>query len=313
MLPGPVFVTRGRGLTGVPLEDYGPAPAARGISAWINSPALSLKELHGKVVLVDFWTYSCINCLRTLPYLKKWDALYRNRGLVIVGVHTPEFAFEHDLGNVREAVRRLKLRYPVALDNDYGTWKAYGNNYWPAHYLIDQAGRVREIHIGEGDYDRTERSIRLLLKAGGSARLPRDSPDPDRMPHELRTPETYLGYLRIGNYTGSPIRTDRPAKYTFPQGQAGDTFAYSGTWTVEGERIVAGRNARLRLNFLARNVYLVLAGHGAVSVMLDGEEREPVRVSGDRLYRLVLRDKSRDGLLDLAFSPGIAAYAFTFG
>ena len=131
------------------------------------------------MVLVDFWTYSCINCLRTLPYLKKWDALYRKRGLVIVGVHTPEFAFEHDLGNVREAVRRLKLRYPVALDNDYGTWKAYGNNYWPAHYLIDQAGRVREIHIGEGDYDRTERSIRLLLegrrKRSAPTRLPRSA------------------------------------------------------------------------------------------------------------------------------------------
>jgi cytochrome c biogenesis protein CcdA/thiol-disulfide isomerase/thioredoxin len=309
----PVFVSRGRRLAGVPLEDYGPAPDTRAISAWINSPALKLKDLHGKVVLVDFWTYSCINCLRTLPYLKKWDALYRERGLVILGIHTPEFAFEHDLHNVRDAVRRLKVRYPVALDNDYGTWKAYGNNYWPAHYLIDQAGRVREIHIGEGDYDRTERNIRQLLKAGDGARLPRDVPDPDRTPHELRTPETYLGYLRIGNYTGSPIRTDRPAKYTFPPGQSGDTFAYSGTWRVEGERIVAGRDARLRLRFLARNVYLVLAGHGTVRITLDGAARNPVRVSGDRLYALVSQGKSRDGLLDLAFSPGIAAYAFTFG
>jgi cytochrome c biogenesis protein CcdA/thiol-disulfide isomerase/thioredoxin len=311
---GPSFlVPRGRRLVGVPLEDYGPAPDARGISAWINSSPLNLKDLHGKVVLVDFWTYSCINCLRTLPYLRKWDAIYRERGLVILGIHTPEFAFEHDLGNVRAAVRRLKVRYPVALDNDYGTWKAYGNNYWPAHYLIDQAGRVREIHIGEGDYDRTERNIRLLLQAGDSTQLPRDVPDPDRTPRELRTPETYLGYLRIGNYTGSPIRTDRPSKYTFPPGQPGDTFAYSGTWRVEGERIVAGRDARLRLHFIARNVYLVLAGHGTVRVTLDSAERKPIRVSGDRLYTLVSQGNSRDGLLDLAFSPGIAAYAFTFG
>jgi len=309
----PVFAPGGQRLADVPLEDHGRAPDVRAISAWINSPELSLKDLHGKVVLVDFWTYSCINCLRTLPYLEKWDRLYRKRGLVILGVHTPEFAFEHDLGNVRDAVRRLNVRYPVALDNDYGTWEAYGNNYWPAHYLIDQAGRVREIHIGEGDYDRTERNIRLLLEAGDSRDLPRDVPDPDRTPRELRTPETYLGYLRIGNYTGSPLRTNRPARYTFPPGQAGDTFAYSGMWTVERERIVAGQNASLRLHFLARNVYLVLAGRGKVTVTLDGTKRRTVQVSGDRLYTLLSQRQSRDGLLELAFSPGVAAYAFTFG
>jgi len=313
----PVFVARGERLASrlddVPLQDYGAAPDVREISAWINSPPLGLRDLRGRVVLLDFWTYSCINCLRTLPYLKKWDERYRSKGFVIVGVHTPEFAFEHDLGNVRAAVKRLGVRYPVALDNDYGTWQAYGNNYWPAHYLIDQAGRVRELHIGEGGYDETEHNIRLLLRAGKSGPLPRDVRDPDRTPRSLRTPESYLGYLRIGNYAGSVLRTDAPAKYTFPARLAGDTYAYAGTWTVEGERIVAGPNARLRLRYLARNVYLVLAGHGTVRLRVDGKMRGTVHVDGDRLYTLVSGTTTRDGLLELRFSPGLSAYAFTFG
>jgi thiol-disulfide isomerase/thioredoxin len=309
----PVFVAGGQGLAKVSLEDYGAAPNLRGISAWINSAQLDLEDLRGKVVLLDFWTYSCINCLRTLPYLEKWDARYRTRGLVILGIHTPEFAFEHDLGNVRAAVRRLGVRYPVALDNEYGTWEAYSNHAWPAHYLIDQTGRVREIHVGEGDYDRTERNIRLLLAAGHSGSLPRDLPDPDRTPRELRTPETYLGYLRIGNYTGSPLQPDRQATYKLPPDQPGDTFAYAGTWTVEGERIVAGRNARLRIRFLARDAHIVLAGRGTVRVTLNGVRQEPLRVSSDRLYTVASQGASRAGLLELAFSPGVAAYAFTFG
>jgi cytochrome c biogenesis protein CcdA/thiol-disulfide isomerase/thioredoxin len=313
----PVFVARRERLASrldeVPLQDYGAAPDLSKISGWINGPPLGLHELRGKVVLLDFWTYSCINCLRTLPYLKKWDERYRSKGLVILGVHTPEFAFEHDFGNVRAAVKRLGVRYPVALDNDYGTWKAYGNNYWPAHYLIDQAGRVRELHIGEGDYDETEHNIRLLLRAGQSGRLPRNVRDPDRTPRQLRTPESYLGYLRIGNYEGSALRTDTPAKYTFPATLAGDTYAYAGTWTVEGERIVAGPNARLRLRYLARDVYLVLAGHGTVQVLLDGKPHGTVQVEGDRLYTLVSGKTTRDSLLELRFSPGLSAYAFTFG
>src|SRR5438094_5584226 len=210
----PAFVAHGQQLASqpgkVPLKDYGAAPDVHDVSAWINSRPLSLPKLRGKVVLVDFWTYSCINCLRTLPYLKAWDARYRSKGLVILGVHTPEFAFEHDLGNVRAAVKRLGVRYPVALDNDYGTWNAFGNNYWPADYLVDQSGHVRDVHIGEGGYSQTDRDIRLLL-AAGTKRLPKDMPEPDRTPTELRTPETYLGYSRIGNYDGSPLKTDRPA------------------------------------------------------------------------------------------------------
>ncbi|TML94321.1 MAG: cytochrome c biogenesis protein DipZ [Actinobacteria bacterium] len=312
----PVFVAHGTQLASrlgkVPLKDYGAAPDVHNISAWINSRPLSLHALRGKVVLVDFWTYSCINCLRTLPYLKSWDERYRSKGLVILGVHTPEFAFEHDLGNVRAAVKRLGVRYPVALDNDYGTWNAFGNNYWPADYLVDQSGHVRDVHIGEGGYSQTDRDIRLLL-AAGAKRLPADLPEPDRTPIELRTPETYLGYDRIANYAGSPLRTDRAANYTFPSALAQDAFAYAGTWTVAGERIVAGRNARLRLHFQARSVHLVLGGHGTVGVTVDGRRTGKMQIDADRLYTLVSSDRTRKGLLELRFTPGLSAYAFTFG
>jgi cytochrome c biogenesis protein CcdA/thiol-disulfide isomerase/thioredoxin len=297
----------------VPLNDYGAAPDLRGISDWINTPGLSMDALRGKVVLVDFWTYSCINCLRTLPYLEKWDERYRSKGLVILGIHTPEFAFEHDLGNVRAAVDRLNVRYPVALDNDYDTWDAYGNRYWPADYLVDQAGRVRHIHVGEGDYEETERDIRLLLKAGGSGPLPKEARERDLTPREPRTPESYLGYFRIEGYAGSPLHADREASYRFPATLEQDEFAYAGVWKVESERIVAGTGARLRLHFLARKVHLVLGGRGLLGLTVDGRLRGTIRVDGDRLYTLVSQKRSRDGVLELAFTPGLAAYAFTFG
>jgi cytochrome c biogenesis protein CcdA/thiol-disulfide isomerase/thioredoxin len=313
----PVFVARGQQLATrvekVPLKDYGSAPDVHDVSAWINTKPLSLPDLRGKVVLVDFWTYSCINCLRTLPYLKAWDARYRSKGLVILGVHTPEFAFEHDLGNVRSAVKRLGVRYPVALDNSYGTWKAYGNNYWPADYLVDQAGRVRDVHFGEGDYARTEGDIRLLLAAGKAGVLPKTGRDADRTPKELRTPESYLGYLRIGSYTGSPLHTDRTAAYTFPASLTQDSFAYAGRWRVEAERIVAAAGARVRLHFQARTVHLVLGGKGHVMVRLNGKLQKTVRIDGDRLYTLVTQRRAQNGLLELQFTPGLSAYAFTFG
>ena len=302
------------GLAGhqVALKTYGSAPDFAGVSAWINSPPLSMERLRGKVVLVDFWTYSCINCLRTLPHLKEWDERYRRDGLVIVGVHSPEFAFEHDLGNVREAVERLGVHYPVALDNDFDTWNAYRNQYWPADYLVDASGRVRDFHFGEGDYDKTERDIRALLAARGSS-LPKATRTPDRTPTELRTPESYLGYLRIGAYNGSPLRTDLPGRYEFPPALTRDEYAYAGTWTVERERILAGPNARLRLHFRARTVHLVLTGRGAVGVTLNGHDRGKIEITADRLYTIVTQPRTRDGLLELSFTPGLSAYAFTFG
>jgi cytochrome c biogenesis protein CcdA/thiol-disulfide isomerase/thioredoxin len=285
------------------------APDIQGISAWINSAPLTTERLHGKVVLVDFWTYSCINCLRTLPYLKSWDARYRKDGLVILGVHSPEFAFEHSLGNVRAAVKRLGIRYPVALDNDFATWTAYQNQYWPADYLVDRTGRIRDMHFGEGDYAKTEQEIRQLL----ATKLPPALAQPDRTPTELRTPESYLGYERIGTYDGSPIRPDRPAQYHFHPALSKDSFSYAGTWTVEKQRILAGLGARLRLEFLARSVHLVLSGRGEVHVKLNGRPRPTVHVTADRLYTLATQDRARDGLLELSFTPGLSAYAFTFG
>ena len=297
----------------VPLNDYGAAPDFSGISHWLNSGPLSLDSLHGKVVLVDFWTYSCINCLRTLPHIEEWDRQYRSQGLVIVGVHTPEFAFEHDLGNVRAAVAKLGVRYPVALDNDYKTWNAYSNQYWPADYLLDQNGRVRHIHYGEGDYGKTEQDIRLLLRAGGSSALPRPVRERDATPSGDITPESYLGYFRIERYSGSQLSADVERNYHFPTTLARDHFAYDGNWTVESERIVAGDGARLRLHFHARQVNLVLGGKGLVAVIVDGHAKGAVHVNGDRLYTLVSSRRIRDGILELAFTPGVQAYAFTFG
>src|SRR5437016_5221198 len=189
------------------LADYGRAPAFSRISDWLNTPGdrpLSLGSLHGKVVLIDFWTYSCINCLRTLPHLEAWDKAYRKDGLVIVGVHTPEFAFEHVVANVRSASRRLGVRYPIAIDNGYGTWQAYGNQYWPAEYLLDRRGHLRHYHFGEGEYGRTEQLIRRLL-APERARLPTSTAIGDRTPMAVMTPESYLGYERLDRYAGSGI------------------------------------------------------------------------------------------------------------
>jgi cytochrome c biogenesis protein CcdA/thiol-disulfide isomerase/thioredoxin len=297
---------------GSQLPDYGVAPEFRGISDWLNTRPLSLESLRGKVVLVDFWTYSCINCLRTLPHLRTWDATYRKDGLVIVGVHSPEFAFEHSFANVRSATRRLGVRYPVALDNDFSTWTAYANQYWPAEYLIDRRGHVRRYHPGEGKYDETEQAIRSLLAMPGT-RLPSAAAMDDNTPTALTTPESYLGYQRLDRYAGSKIVRDRSADYRFPGSLRLDQLAYGGSWRVEAERIVAGRDARLRLRFHARKVYLVLGGEGAVRVLVDGRPERTVQVRGDRLYTLVSGKKLLAALLELRVTRGVEAYAFTFG
>ena len=297
------------------LADYGRAPDFRGISSWLNTGGdrpLSLAALRGKVVLLDFWTYSCINCLRTLPHLEAWDAAYRKDGLVIVGVHTPEFAFEHSCSNVRDATKRLGVRYPVALDNDYATWNAYANQFWPAEYLIDRSGHLRHFHFGEGEYGKTEQLIRSLLAMPGT-HLPTTAAIADRTPMAVITPESYLGYQRLDRYSGSKVVRDSEATYRFPSTLPGDHLAYAGRWRIEGQGIVAGASARLRLHFHAHDVYLVLGGHGTVRALVDGRSAGTVRVTGDRLYTIVSGKKLRDGLLELRFSPGLAGYAFTFG
>ena len=291
------------------LEDYGRAPEFRGVTGWLNSEPLTLAALRDRVVLIDFWTYSCINCLRTLPYLREWHDRYETAGLTIVGVHSPEFAFERVEANVRENARELGVVWPIALDNEFATWGAWHNQYWPAKYLIDRDGRLRYYHFGEGDYAETEEAIRTLL--GDAA--PAASGLADESPEGLRTPETYLGYQRLDRNGGEAVVRDGEHRYRLPAELGESEFALGGTWTVEDERAVAGRGATLRLRYLGRKVFLVLTGRGTVEVLVDGEPERRVRVTEDRLYTLVERDELAQHELELRFTPGLAAYAFTFG
>jgi cytochrome c biogenesis protein CcdA/thiol-disulfide isomerase/thioredoxin len=291
------------------LPDYGKAPPLHADGAWINAKPLTLAQLRGKVVLVDFWTYSCINCLRTLPHLKAWYAAYHDKGLVIVGVHTPEFAFEHVTSNVRAAVERLGVRYPVLQDNRYKTWDNYANQYWPAEYLIDKQGHVRHTHFGEGEYGQTESLIRRLLGAHGvHARQIADATPSGR----LLTPESYLGYARLTNYVGRTPAPNRLATYAFPSSLPANTLAYDGQWRVGAQAITAGRNARLRLQFEASNVYIVMGGRGTVQAYVNGKPGARIHVDAQRLYT-VRTGAPTDALLELRFSPGVQAYSFTFG
>ena len=295
------------------LPVYGRAPEFTGIAHWINTPGdrpETLASLRGKVVLVDFWTYSCINCLRTLPHLAAWYAAYRKDGLAIVGVHTPEFAFEHELGNVESAVGRLHVTWPVALDNDAATWDAYSNEYWPADYIVDRTGVVRWISVGEGDYDATENAIRDLLGARGAT-----TSVPNLTPTGPATPETYLGPERLDptRYVGSNPVVDRSATYALAAKVPQNDISYGGEWTLAGQIATAGVGARLALHFVAAKVYIVLGGKGRVTVTLDGRTLAPIDVNADRLYTVLSGATTREGILRFAFTPGVRAYSFTFG
>ena len=294
--------------TGLP--DYGVAPPIHANGAWINSPPLDLAKLRGKVVLIDFWTYSCINCLRTLPHLKAWYAAYHKDGLVIIGVHTPEFAFEHVTSNVRAAVKRLGIDYPVVQDNAYKTWDNYANEYWPAEYLIDKTGHIRHTEFGEGNYPESEQLIRSLLGVKG----PQAKPVADTTPTEAMTPETYLGVARIANYVGSDLKPKKLASYTYPlRPLAENMFAYSGRWNVGAQVVVAGPGAALRFHFHAKNVYIVLGGHGTVRTFVNGKPSRTLDVNSYRLYTVRASQTTDDALLELRFTPGVQAYSFTFG
>jgi cytochrome c biogenesis protein CcdA/thiol-disulfide isomerase/thioredoxin len=291
------------------LPNYGVAPPLHAGGAWINTKPLTLASLRGKVVLVDFWTYSCINCLRTLPHLKAWYAAYHKKGLVIIGVHTPEFAFEHVTSNVRAAVKRLGIPYPAMQDNDYKTWDNYANEYWPAEYLIDKQGHVRHTHFGEGEYPQTEALIRRLLGDNGA----RARQLADVTPTGLLTPESYLGYERLSNYVGTRPVPNVDHTYQFASTIPENTLSYDGRWRVGAEQIVAGKNARLRLRYQARDVYIVLGGHGTVQALVDGKPAGTIHVDAQRLYTVRSSQALESGLLELRFTPGIQAYSFTFG
>jgi thiol-disulfide isomerase/thioredoxin len=303
------------------LPRLGAAPDFTGNQRWFNTPGgrpLSLRQLRGRVVLVDFWTYTCINCIRTLPYLKAWDARYRSAGLTIVGVHSPEFDFEKDAGNVQAAIRQNGLRYPVVQDNDLKTWAAWGNEYWPAEYLIDATGQVREAHFGEGNYGETEAAIRALLRQAGTRRLGADArPTGVIHPSLEATPETYLGLARAERFLPGPsVRGvhDYPA-YTRPLPLS--HFALAGTWDLSDEAATAVRGASLTAKVGAKDVYLVLSPprgrSGRVQVALDGRPLRTVDVTSQRLYQLVANPRYETQRLTLRFDPGVAGYAFTFG
>jgi cytochrome c biogenesis protein CcdA/thiol-disulfide isomerase/thioredoxin len=322
--------TGGEGVAPAHLPRLGAAPEFVGNQRWFNTAGgrpLSLEGLRGKVVLVDFWTYTCINCLRTLPYLEAWDKRYRRDGLVIVGVHSPEFPFERDAGNVEAAIEREGIRYPVAQDNKLATWDAWGNQYWPAEYLIDARGQVRDAHFGEGEYDRTEMNIRALLKEAGHPN-PGAMADPEGAVHPTRlaTPETYLGLARAERFDPPPLQGTHT--YAQPSKLATSHFALAGTWEASTDAATAHAGAEIHAAIVGKDVYLVLSppkgGRGDVSVLLDGRpiaaDRSGadvhggvVRVDRQRLYHLVSAPTSAHHALTLRVSPGVQAYAFTFG
>ncbi len=317
------------------LKDLGTAPEFSETEDWFNTPGdrpLTLTGLRGRVVLVDFWTYTCINCIRTLPYLKAWDAAYRHDGLTIVGVETPEFSFEHDASNVANAIEQFGISYPVVQDNNMGTWNAYGNEYWPADYLIDDTGQVRYAAFGEGDYGQTETAIRALLAESGAQVGAMSHPTNVVVPSEEATPETYLGTNRAQGFLNGP----HAGTHDYGPGRVGghpiplkvSEFAYTGTWNIAGQPAEAIANAGLEVDFEAKNVYLVLSpsrtGPSTVQVLLDGRpipgadagsdvHDGVVTVTHQRLYSLVSLPDDQQHHLTLRFAPGVTGYAFTFG
>ncbi len=322
---------------GQTLPDYGAAPDFTNTQRWFNTPGgqpLSIAELtrgEGRVVLIDFWTYTCINCIRTLPYLKSWDDTYRDDGLTIVGVHAPEFAFEKDAGNVEDAVADQGISYPVVQDNELGTWNAFANQYWPAKYLIDAEGEVRYVHFGEGSYEETEQAIRSLLAEAGDSGLggeARPQGETETIDPELRTPETYLGFARAEGWVNGPQPGSKDYGPLDPSSLDLNEFGYGGAWDVDEESATALGESALALSFQARRVFLVLGSDGGepreVEVLLDGEPiadgdaGDDVRdarstITNQRLYRLVDLPEAGRHTLELRFEDGISGYAFTFG
>jgi cytochrome c biogenesis protein CcdA/thiol-disulfide isomerase/thioredoxin len=297
------------------LEDCGPAPELTGLDGWLNTPGDAAPTLTGKVVLVDFWAYSCINCQRAIPHVNAWSTAYGKEGLQVIGVHTPEYAFEHVPANVAAGAKRLGITYPIALDNGYQTWDAFHNESWPADYLIDATGRIRYVGVGEGAYPQTEMLIRqLLTSAHPGVTLPAATDVPDLTPTSpFQTPETYLGAGRAQGYQGDTPLRPGTATFTTPAKLDANAFGLAGTWAVTAESITSKQNAVITLNYTANDVYLDLAGTGTVTVTTGGETHS-YQVSGAPNIYTVVHTKSLDsGTLKASLSPGLSAYSFTFG
>jgi thiol-disulfide isomerase/thioredoxin len=302
------------------LPDLGPAPAFTGNQRWFNTPEgrpLTLSGLRGHVVLVDFWTYTCINCIRTLPFLKGLYATYHPYGLEVVGVETPEFTFEQEASNVQQAISSDGLRYPVVQDNHYATWNAYQNQYWPAEYLIDARGDVRHTQFGEGDYKQSEAAVRELLYQAGVHDLPPPMRARAILPASgLATPETYLDDQRSSGFA-QPLD---PGVHLFPgvSRPALNEFALRGTWRVTSEFATpVGSGAAIQAGFQAAHVYLVMTSSGnlprRVRVRLDGRPTGTLTVRSQRLYSLVSLHQAEFHTLTVEVPPGVSAYDFTFG
>lgn len=302
------------------------APDFADSDTWLNSKPLKIADLKGKVVLIDFWTYSCINCIRTLPYLLAWDKKYNQAGLVIVGVHTPEFEFEKDEKNIKMAVTKFGLHYPIAIDSNYGTWENYTNRYWPAHYLIDKNGNVVYQHFGEGDYNITEHNIQALLGLKTTMLFNKS----EKATSYLQTPETYLGYLRANSFASpEKIANDDIGHYTNPKTLPQNKWALQGTWMIDPEKIVANAaNAAITLHFNAQHVYAVIGNSTTqpiqIKVLLNGSPISKnagkdvrngiITVTANRLYEIADFSKVNNGTITLeATGPGVELYTFTFG
>jgi cytochrome c biogenesis protein CcdA/thiol-disulfide isomerase/thioredoxin len=323
----------------LPVE--GEIPSFAGATLWLNSPPLTPEALRGKVVMVDFWTYSCINCLRALPFVESWYEKYKDHGLVVIGVHAPEFAFEKDPNNVRRAVADLKVTYPVALDNDYAIWQAFNNQYWPAHYFIDATGRIRGHHFGEGNYDDSEQTLRKLLTDAGQTGLPPAGmgaakavgvqAPPDEA-HD-QSPETYVGYRRAENFA-SPggFSQDQSHRYAAPAALKLNQWALNGSWSVDPEKAVLGAvPGKIEFRFYARDLHLVLGPSSdgkpvRFRVLLDGaapaanhgadtDSGGAGTIDRQRLYQLIRQAGDvREHVFSIEFlDPGVQAYSFTFG
>jgi thiol-disulfide isomerase/thioredoxin len=315
-------------------------PELNGAVLWLNSPPLSRAQLRGKVVLVDFWTYSCINCLRTLPYTEAWAQKYKDHGLVVIGVHAPEFAFEKVPDNVKRAVHDLGVTYPVALDNNLAIWQAFNNEYWPAHYFIDAEGRIRHHHFREGEYAQSEQVIQQLLREAGYGDVPGGIADPRAQGVEAAattddpatSPETYVGYGRGANFASGPAHQDAAAAYQTPYPLQPSQWGLTGRWTIGEEKSsLDAAGGQITFRFHARDLHLVLGpgsdgkpvrfkvtldgqppgtNHG-----MDGDAQGNGAVTGQRLYQLIrLKGGAGDHTFAIQFlDPGVQAFAFTFG
>ncbi len=301
-----------------------------GISNWLNSNPLTVNELKGKVLLVDFWTYSCINCIRTLPYLKNWHEKYSDKGLVIIGIHTPEFEFEKDTNNVKAALEKYGIKYPVAQDNQYQTWRAYKNNYWPRKYLVDINGSIRYDHIGEGGYEETEKAIQELLKERGSLEtinMTKINQETDLT--QIASPEIYLGYefarVPLGNKEGFSTKNIVDyGEFNTTSIKLPNTVYLSGKWESKNDRIISTEKSKLFLVYKANKVNIVAGGKSEIKILVDGKtldnnssgqdsQNSAAQINEQRLYNIVSSKDYEPHLLEIDAEKGFELYTFTFG